>query len=129
VDTDSSLSLPLLTVGEDRIKEVKAVYAELEKIASDKSKDAAAKTEAVTKIVEEKLGASSHFASLGLGAVAGKAGDLASQGKKYLEGLGLGDFTKVRPLSSPLSPLSPCTDGSLSVLPTHRSSRASTSPP
>ncbi|GAA5859359.1 hypothetical protein JCM8547_001999 [Rhodosporidiobolus lusitaniae] len=83
-------------VGEDRIKTVKELYSKVAEIAKQEGKSAEEKAKAATELIEDKIGASSHFASIGLGTVAGKAGDVASQAKAYLEKTtGLKDVTKI----------------------------------
>ncbi|GAA5820251.1 hypothetical protein JCM3770_003153 [Rhodotorula araucariae] len=79
-------------VGEDRVKIVKELYAELEKIGkSDKSVEE--KTKAAKDLVQDKLGDSSQFKALGLD----KVTDLAGEGKKWLDSQvpGLSGLTKV----------------------------------
>lgn len=71
------------------------MYAELEKIGkSDKSVED--KTKAAKQLVQDKLGDSSQFKSLGFATE--KASDLADSGRKWLEEQvpGLGGLTKVR---------------------------------
>lgn len=75
------------------------MYAELEKIGkSDKSVED--KTKAAKQLVQDKLGDSSQFKSLGFATE--KASDLTDSGRKWLEEQvpGLGGLTKVRLLSS-----------------------------
>ncbi|GAA6021016.1 hypothetical protein JCM11491_005965 [Sporobolomyces phaffii] len=89
---DDNLSKVSGYVGEDRVKIVKEVYAELADIGkSDKSVEE--KTKLAKKLVEEKLGTTSAFASN----AADKATDLAGNAKQWLEGAvpGLGGLTKV----------------------------------
>lgn len=88
---DKNLSKIEGYVGEDRIKIVKDLYAEVEKIGkSDKSIEE--KTKAAKDLVQDKLGDSSQFKALGLD----KMQDLSSQGKKWLEqATGLTGLTKV----------------------------------
>lgn len=85
---------------------VKEVYAELEKIGkSDKSVED--KTKAAKQLVQDKLGDSSQFKSLGFATE--KASDLADSGRKWLEEQvpGLGGLTKVRCSLSSRHGLSP----------------------
>ncbi|GJN87162.1 hypothetical protein Rhopal_000107-T1 [Rhodotorula paludigena] len=88
---DKNLSKIEGYVGEDRIKIVKDLYAEVEKIGkSDKSIEE--KTKAAKDLVQDKLGDSSQFKALGLD----KMQDLSSQGKRWLEqATGLTGLTKV----------------------------------
>jgi len=78
-------------VGEDRVKIVKEVYSELADIGKS-NKSVEEKTKLAKKLVEEKLGTTSAFAST----AADKATDLAGNAKQWLEGAtGLGGLTKV----------------------------------
>ncbi|GAA5827949.1 hypothetical protein JCM5353_007755 [Sporobolomyces roseus] len=79
-------------VGEDRVKIVKDVYAELADIGKS-NKSVEEKTKLAKELVESKLGKSSQFASV----VGDKANDLVGGGKKWLESAvpGLGGMTKV----------------------------------
>ncbi|BGP23115.1 hypothetical protein Rt10032_c23g6651 [Rhodotorula toruloides] len=91
---DKNLSKLEGYVGEDRVKIVKELYSELEKIGkSDKSVEE--KTKAAKQLVQDKLGDSSQFKALGLGM--DKIEDLASQGSKWLDSQvpGLSGLTKV----------------------------------
>ncbi|GAA5865710.1 hypothetical protein JCM3774_004975 [Rhodotorula dairenensis] len=91
---DQNLSKVEGYLGEDRVKIVKDLYAELEKIGkSDKSVED--KTKAAKQLVQDKLGDSSQFKSLGFATE--KASDLADSGRKWLEEQvpGLGGLTKV----------------------------------
>ncbi|GAA5891261.1 hypothetical protein JCM6882_004639 [Rhodosporidiobolus microsporus] len=71
-------------VGEDRVKAVKDLYAEISKIGSGEG-SVEEKTKKAKDLIEEKVGKSSQFVALGLGTAAGKAGDIASAGKKWLD--------------------------------------------
>ncbi|GAA6061570.1 hypothetical protein JCM10212_001102 [Sporobolomyces blumeae] len=89
---DENLSKVSGYVGEDRVKIVRDVYSELANIGkSDKSVEE--KTKLAKKLVEEKLGTTSQFASL----AQDKAQDLAGSAKKWLDGYvpGLSGLTKV----------------------------------
>lgn len=79
-------------VGEDRVKIVKDVYAELADIGKS-NKSVEEKTKLAKKLVEEKLGTTSQFASV----AQDKASDLVGGGRKWLESAvpGLGGMTKV----------------------------------
>ncbi|POY72565.1 hypothetical protein BMF94_4392 [Rhodotorula taiwanensis] len=91
---DKNLSKVEGYLGEDRVKIVKELYAELEKIGkSDKSVEE--KTKLAKDLVQDKLGDSSQFKTLGFATE--KASDLADQGKQWLEQQipGLGGLSKV----------------------------------
>ncbi|GAA5932436.1 uncharacterized protein JCM15063_001225 [Sporobolomyces koalae] len=78
-------------VGEDRVKIVKEVYSELADIGKS-NKSVEEKTKLAKKLVEEKLGTTSQFASI----ASDRAQDLAGSAHKWLEGTvpGLGGLTK-----------------------------------
>ncbi|GAA5902699.1 hypothetical protein JCM8208_007044 [Rhodotorula glutinis] len=89
---DKNLSKIEGYVGEDRIKIVKELYAELEKIGKS-NKSVEDKTKAAKDLVQDKLGDSSQFKALGLD----KVTDLAGEGRKWLDSVvpGMSGLTKV----------------------------------